>query len=328
MKSLGFGRYALCSCVAAAMLAGCGGSQPPIGAPGAMPQSRTVATRAQHGGSWMLPEAKSEDLLYVSSHSWVSVYTYPQGRLVGKLGGYDLASGQCVDSASNVYITDYATNHIYEYRHGGSKRIHTRTMPGANSCSIDPTTGNLAVSSLGDTGVWIFKRNGARLKYKSPKFYSFYDCGYDPKGNLFVDGMTRPGTGNFIFAELHVGDSKLKIIKLNQYIGWPGGIQWDGKHIAVGDQAAPAIYQFSVKGREGSKVGTTPMGSNASDTLQFWIQGQTVITSTVCSPNKCGSTGLYAAVMFFNYPNGGNARKFIVKGLLGEPGGDSVSLAP
>jgi hypothetical protein len=34
MKSLDFSRYALSSCVAAAMLAGCGGSQPPIGAPG------------------------------------------------------------------------------------------------------------------------------------------------------------------------------------------------------------------------------------------------------------------------------------------------------
>ena len=36
MKSLDFGRYALCICTAVAMLAACGGSQPPIGAPGAM----------------------------------------------------------------------------------------------------------------------------------------------------------------------------------------------------------------------------------------------------------------------------------------------------
>ena len=36
------GGYAL-SCVAAAMLAGCGGSQPPIGAPGAIPQSNAMA---------------------------------------------------------------------------------------------------------------------------------------------------------------------------------------------------------------------------------------------------------------------------------------------
>jgi hypothetical protein len=43
MRSLVLSRYALCSCVAAAMLAGCGGSQPPIGAPGGMPQSRGSA---------------------------------------------------------------------------------------------------------------------------------------------------------------------------------------------------------------------------------------------------------------------------------------------
>jgi hypothetical protein len=43
MKSLEFGRCALSIGVVAAMLAGCGGSQPPIGAPGAMPQSRARA---------------------------------------------------------------------------------------------------------------------------------------------------------------------------------------------------------------------------------------------------------------------------------------------
>jgi hypothetical protein len=36
MRSLGLGRYAPSSCVAAAMLTRCGGSQPPIGAPDAM----------------------------------------------------------------------------------------------------------------------------------------------------------------------------------------------------------------------------------------------------------------------------------------------------
>ncbi len=38
MKSLGLGRYAFCACVVAALLAGCGGSQLPTGAPGAIPQ--------------------------------------------------------------------------------------------------------------------------------------------------------------------------------------------------------------------------------------------------------------------------------------------------
>jgi hypothetical protein len=44
--------------VAAATPAGCGASQPPIGAPGAMPQGTRIATHAEHGKSWMLPEAK------------------------------------------------------------------------------------------------------------------------------------------------------------------------------------------------------------------------------------------------------------------------------
>lgn len=47
MKSLDFSRYALSACVATAMLAACGRSQPP----GAMPQSRTIATHAERGRS-------------------------------------------------------------------------------------------------------------------------------------------------------------------------------------------------------------------------------------------------------------------------------------
>jgi hypothetical protein len=45
------------------LLAACGGSQPPIGAPRAMPQSPAIATHLDRSRSWMLPEAKSENLL-------------------------------------------------------------------------------------------------------------------------------------------------------------------------------------------------------------------------------------------------------------------------
>ncbi len=39
MRSFAFGRYRISIGTAAALLAACGGSQPPIGAPGAMPPS-------------------------------------------------------------------------------------------------------------------------------------------------------------------------------------------------------------------------------------------------------------------------------------------------
>jgi hypothetical protein len=77
------GRYILGCCVVAALV-GCGGSQPPIGAPGAMPQGYAVATHADRGKSWMLSEAKSEDLLYVSAYvNHVYVYSYPKGNSSG-----------------------------------------------------------------------------------------------------------------------------------------------------------------------------------------------------------------------------------------------------
>jgi hypothetical protein len=66
----------LSTSVAIALLTGCGDSQPPIGAPGAISQSRAIAQLAARGKSWTLPEAKSEDL--------VSAFT-TSGKLVGNL---------------------------------------------------------------------------------------------------------------------------------------------------------------------------------------------------------------------------------------------------
>ena len=61
MPTSSLNRSAAALGVAVALLAGCGGSQPPVAAPGAMPHTPAIATHAERGGSWMLPEAKSGD---------------------------------------------------------------------------------------------------------------------------------------------------------------------------------------------------------------------------------------------------------------------------
>jgi len=104
VRSFDFGRYALCSCVVAAMLAGCGEPQPPIGAPGAVPQSRVVATHAAHGTSWMLPEAKGEDRLYVGSAIGAYVLSYPGGQPQGQIDSVSEAVRLCSDWVGNGYI--------------------------------------------------------------------------------------------------------------------------------------------------------------------------------------------------------------------------------
>ena len=100
MKVSVISRYVLCASTSIAFLAGCGGSQPPIGAPGAVSQDRPIATHAARGGSWMLPEAKSEDLLYVADYgSGVFVYSFRPSRIkfVGFLSSPEDAEGECVD---------------------------------------------------------------------------------------------------------------------------------------------------------------------------------------------------------------------------------------
>ena len=96
-------RYTV-SCLAVAMLAACA-ARPPMGGAGAMPQTLPSARHAEHGRSWMLPEAKRENLLYVVDEGArdVYVYSYPQRVLVGTLG-FDYPTGDCVDKAGNVWI--------------------------------------------------------------------------------------------------------------------------------------------------------------------------------------------------------------------------------
>ncbi len=79
MRVSGFTRYAFVSaCVGAAMLSGCAGSRSSISAPGAMPQIAASATYADRGKSWILPEAKNEDLIYATGGSLgTCVFGYP-----------------------------------------------------------------------------------------------------------------------------------------------------------------------------------------------------------------------------------------------------------
>ena len=143
---------ALCIAEAAALLASCGGSQPPIGVPGAMPPSHATAEGAAHGKSWMLSEAKNQDLLYISSplRSEVDVFTFPQAILVERLKNLSVASGLCSDKAGNVWVVTQDTSGVgtlIEFAHGSKSPITTLSIPGSrpSGCAVDPSTGDLAV---------------------------------------------------------------------------------------------------------------------------------------------------------------------------------------
>jgi hypothetical protein len=328
MNRLRCSRWAVCSCVAAAMLAGCGESQPPIGGLGAMPQTSAIPTHAEHGKSWMPSYAASQNLLYVSEVRTVAVYSYPQRKREGTLRHFYIATGMCADKKGDVFVVDSGYGKIFEYAHGGTKRLVTLDSPtkGPVGCAIDPTTGDLAVGSQGfgsEATIAIYKNaRGKPVTYTDSAFDQFFFCGYDNKGNLFADGLTAPGSGNFALAELPQGKTALTTITVDRYITFPGGVQWDGKHLAIGNQFTN-IYEFAISGHRATSVGTTQLGRDAMYVKQFWIQGQTVIAPNVYIPKGHSSR---SNVLFYDYPAGKKATQKITDGVKGAQGA-VVSLA-
>lgn len=314
-----FSRAIMIGVAAGILLAGCGGLQVPVGTAREVPENYSSAD-ADRGGSWMALEAKSEDLLYVSEFSEVVVYSYPQLKRVGTLRGFDSTVGLCVDGKGDVFATNQIPARVFEFAHGGTKRIATLKIgihQGRDdllpvSCAVDPTTGDLAVAGF-SKHINVFKNaRGKPLLYTDSHFYFLQSCGYDPYGDLFIAGWksskAKPG-----FAELSKGSHKVININLDTPIYPDGGVQWDGKHVAVfafdppkhGD---PVIYQFAINGTEGTKVGTTRLGAPSYLISQFFIFGKNLI-----APNWYGRSDQYFDVLFFNYPAGGTPYMTISK---------------
>ncbi|MFY9737504.1 MAG: hypothetical protein WAK11_00485 [Candidatus Cybelea sp.] len=309
---------------ASAALASCSGGGAPQ-QPGLVPSAGVQSGSARYGRgeSWILPSAKKSDLLYVSDllAQVVDIYTYGKGyKLVGELTGFFNPEGLCVDKTGNVYVTNDTSEGVYqitEYAHASTTPIRTLNDPDgrANGCSVDPTTGNLAVADfwgpkeiIGNVAVYP-KATGTPTSYSNTNIFYDYYCAYDDKGNLFVDGETEGSV--FGLGELVKGGNTLNFVNVDETIYLPGGVQWDGKYLAVGDQVAvkhnftSTIYQFSIDGSEATTVNTMILtGSN--EVAQFWIPrihngAKRHYGDRLIAPNQDGKDTL-----FYDYPTGGS----------------------
>jgi hypothetical protein len=335
------GRYILGCCVVAALV-GCGGSQPPIGALGTMPQTTAIATHAERGKSWMLPGAKTDDLLYASNRTGygpngVFVFSYKQGKRVGFLSGFPATvEGLCSDGAGDVFVVtnSYSSsyeNYIYEYAHGASEPSATLDDDYGDpfGCAVDPTTGNLAVTNPFGGNVAIYKdATGSPSIYSddsyiiSPNF-----CAYDESGNLYIDDQVTPDDR---IAELPAGSSGLFTnITLSEYID-PESLQWEKDRLVMSGagggvtQGPVKIYEAQISGTAGTVSGpiylSGPHDRKAPPYVQFWIQGRS-IAGPEWTHDGDGRVDLW------NWPSGGNPTKTISpKGASGFVG-VTVSLA-
>jgi|HubBroStandDraft_2_1064218.scaffolds.fasta_scaffold00266_16 hypothetical protein len=316
LKSADFGRQALCSSAILAMLAGCGASQPSNGTPGAIPPRAATVGHTPHDKSWMLPAAKSSALLYYSDgYANVYVLSYPQGKLVGTLEGFDGPQGVCSDSAGNVFVTVTNTENVIEYAHGGTQPIATLGDYGYYplGCAVDPVTGNLAVAnvvafngSAGTVAIYTGAR-GKPVDYSATGFYGYRWCAYDGSGNLFVEAMAlspRHESGNEGLTEMPYGQQSFTRISLN---ATGEGLQWDGRYLALVNPTSKVVYRIAVTGSAGTVVGTvnftgllTALGND------FEMQGHTIVMP-YATQNSVNRIGLW------NYPKGGILRRRLHK---------------
>ncbi|MGA7246863.1 MAG: hypothetical protein WBW89_03815 [Candidatus Cybelea sp.] len=102
-------------------------------------------------------------------------------------------------------------------------------------------------------------------------------------------------------AELPKGSTSFTNASVAAWLGsWDlGGVQWDGKYLAVGDKGK-TIYRFSIKNGQATKVGKTKLGG-AGKVYQFWIDGSDVI----------GGNTEAGTVDVWKYPAGGPPIKTI-----------------
>ncbi len=299
---------------AAAFLAGCGlpaqlGS-PPLG--------------ARAAASWMSADAKTQDLLYISDvgTNEVYVYSYPKGRRVGTLQGFSSPVRVCSDRAGDVFVTNTGAQQILEYAHGGKSPIATYDDHGflPVDCSVDPVSGTLAVTNYGPNGsntgsVAIYAHGKTSPKiYRAANVQAYLFCTYDGAGNLFVNGLNSSYDPAFI--EKPKGVKTFERIVLDKQLpGW-GGVQWDGKYVALGDGIS-TIYDFAIAGTKGKHVKTIHL-RKAVNLVQFWIDG-----STLVAPD--GPNGAQHDAGLWQYPGGGSPIKTI-GGSFKNPSGATISL--
>jgi len=235
MKSLDFGRCELGICAAAAMLAGCGGSQPPVGGLGAIPitsQSRAVVKQ-----SFAVPSYKaSSPLLYVAGYDagLTPVYIYKANvndpkPIAAISKDIDNASGACIDSAGTLYVTNSSSggSDVLEYALGQTKllRVITKGIETPGYCAID-ASGNFWVTNIGLDNVAEYLKGSTKPHGTITKGLKYpVGIAIDHAGNLYVgNNMAGYSQSNI---QVYAPGAKSPSRTITDGITWPVGIAVD-----------------------------------------------------------------------------------------------------
>jgi sugar lactone lactonase YvrE len=163
MKSEGFGRCALGICVAGVMLAGCGGPEPPIGAPATVGSSQGASGPTASAMVTSGKAKRSKGVLFVSNLiGSIRIYSAdiheknpPLLRTI--TDGTSRPEGVWIDRKDTLYVVNASNGSqgpsLNEYKRGASEPFRTITngllyLPGAVAVGND---GTVYVNSVGES---------------------------------------------------------------------------------------------------------------------------------------------------------------------------------
>jgi hypothetical protein len=185
MKTFGVARYALTVSTAAALLTGCGRSQPPIGAPGAMSQSLSV----KHADNRV-----AQTYLYVADPALHGVVAFDASgnkvaeRLFNRLAPVDIVT----DTRGHVYTIVFSKKNsstVLEFTHDLDRQIAEYHPPAFSYAMTVDADDNLYVGSETAGG---FHQAIVRYPYGSTEVAHTYDLGYAP-GTSNLAGISIRG---------------------------------------------------------------------------------------------------------------------------------------
>lgn len=202
MNNSNFNR-ALDLCVAAALLAGCGGAQLPIANPGTVPaQARMQSGAVASAIPGLKPTLGSPaykafgPLLYVASfdETLTPLRIYKANasdpKPIATINkDIDNSSGVCIDGDGTLYVTnDASPGWVSEYGLGHTKplRVITKGINTPGYCAID-ASGNLWVTNLGFNDVAEYPKGSTKPSATITKGLTYpVGVAIDHAGNLYV----------------------------------------------------------------------------------------------------------------------------------------------